>query len=183
MGIGRNSLMLALVTGLGLISASARHQAMSHDGTGWRTIAWPFPRDAWPAGRAYRCPAARCGGDVEVYIRPKIGFCNCTTGVTDDDEVDRVTDLDLISARFSPVAEGAEIRVAGLKGRARVYQLVKADGSVRVAEGIALAQSCDLIVAVVVGDASSHTAQDAVQELLWEAVTTWVRDILEGRAT
>ncbi|WP_315833727.1 hypothetical protein [Bradyrhizobium prioriisuperbiae] len=182
MGSVRYSLMLALVAGLGLISAPARQQAASHDGGGWQTIAWPFPRDAWPAGRAYRCPATRCGSDVEVYIRPKIGFCsNCATGVADDDEVDRVTDLDLISTRFSPMAEGAAIQVADLKGRARNYQLTKADGSVRAAEGIALSQSCDLIVAVVVGDASSHTAQDAVRELLSEAVTTWVRDILEGR--
>jgi len=35
--------------------------------------------------------------DIEVYLRPKIGFCNCDSGVADDDEVDRVADLDLIS--------------------------------------------------------------------------------------
>ena len=35
---------------------------------------------------------------VELYVRPKIGFCNCDRGVADDDEVDRVADLDLISA-------------------------------------------------------------------------------------
>ncbi len=181
--IGRGSLMLVLVAGLGLISASVRHQAASHEAIAWQPIAWPFPRDAWPAGRAYRCPATRCGGDIDVYIRPKIGFCNCTTGVADDDEVDRVTDLDLISARFSPVGEGREIQVDSLRGRARTYQLVKADGSTRRVEGIALSQTCDLIVAVVVGDASSGTAQGAVQSLLSDAVTTWVRDILEGRAT
>lgn len=182
--IGSRLLRIALLAGLGLIVAPVGHQAMSHDSTGWRTIAWPFPRDAWPVGRAYRCPASRCGGDVEVYIRPKVGFCsNCATGVSDDDEVDRVTDLDLISARFSPMATGAEIRVADLKGRARNYQLTQADGSVRAAEGIALSQNCDLIVAVVVGETSSRMAQDAVRELLSESVTTWVRDILEGRAT
>lgn len=181
--IGYRLLRMVLVVGLGLmIAATARQPAVSHEGPGWQPIAWPFPRDAWPVGRAYRCPAARCGGEVEVYVRPKVGFCsNCATGVSDDDEVDRVTDLDLISTRFNPMANGKEIRVADLKGRARVYQLIKADGSARVAEGIALSQSCDLIVAVVVGDASSGTAQDAVRELLSDAVTTWVRDILEGR--
>ena len=26
----------------------------------WREISWPFPRDGWPAGRAFRCES--CGG-------------------------------------------------------------------------------------------------------------------------
>ena len=38
--------MLAGVAG----SDHARSQA-----EGWREIAWPFPRDGWPAGRAFRC--------------------------------------------------------------------------------------------------------------------------------
>ena len=63
----------------------------------WHEIAWPFPRDGWPAGRAFHCAGEPCGGDVELYVRPKAGFCNCDSGVADDDEVDRVTDLDLIS--------------------------------------------------------------------------------------
>src|ERR1700740_759687 len=45
----------------------------------WQEIAWPFPRDGWPAGRAFRCEA--CGGErggVELYVRPKIGFCHLT---------------------------------------------------------------------------------------------------------
>ena len=74
---------------------------------GWREIAWPFPRDGWPAGRAFRCGAALCGTEVELYVRPKIGFCNCDSGVADDDEVDRVADLDLISDRASHRARRA----------------------------------------------------------------------------
>ena len=55
---------------------------------GWWPAAWPFPRDGWPPGRAWR------GHDLEVYIRPKLGFCgNCDTGVVTDEEVDRVTDI------------------------------------------------------------------------------------------
>ena len=30
-------------------------QAASGDDRRWREIAWPYPRDAWPAGRAFRC--------------------------------------------------------------------------------------------------------------------------------
>src|SRR5947199_7919293 len=66
----------------------------------WREIAWPFPRDGWPAGRAFRCAPALCGEAVELYVRPKIGFCNCDSGVADDEEVDRVADLDLITPHF-----------------------------------------------------------------------------------
>src|ERR1700742_1346330 len=57
----------------------------------WREISWPFPRDGWPAGRAFRCEQASCVAGSEIYVRAKIGFCNCDTGVADDDEVDRVT--------------------------------------------------------------------------------------------
>jgi hypothetical protein len=119
----------------------------------WREISWPFPRDGWPAGRAFRCDA--CGGElggVEFYVRPKIGFCNCTTGVADDDEVDRVADLDLISPRFAPREAGSAVRVAGLAGRSRVYDLAMADGTRRAAVGIALSQRCDLLVAVAQGN-------------------------------
>ena len=70
----------------------------------WQEIAWPYPRDGWPAGRAFRCDG--CVGGIELYVRPKIGFCNCDSGVADDDEVDRVADLDLISERFAPLAPG-----------------------------------------------------------------------------
>ena len=72
----------------------------------WQEIAWPFPRDGWPAGKAFRCGVAACGGEVELYVRPKMGFCNCDRGVADDDEVDRVADLDLMSEHFAPLAPG-----------------------------------------------------------------------------
>src|ERR1700743_30203 len=65
----------------------------------WRETAWPFPRDGWPAGRAFRCDSSACGGDVELYVRPKIGFCNCDTGGADDDEGDRVADTRLVDPR------------------------------------------------------------------------------------
>jgi len=55
-----------------------------------------------------------CGEDTEVYVRPKIGFCNCDSGVADDDEVDRVADLDLISPRFVPLRDGDVVRVADM---------------------------------------------------------------------
>ena len=74
----------------GALSGVAAYQKVRLQGDSdqahWREIAWPFPRDGWPAGRALRCEDAACGEAVELYLRPKIGFCNCDTGVADDDE-------------------------------------------------------------------------------------------------
>ena len=115
-----------------------------------------------------------------MHIRPKIGFCNCTTGVTDDEEVDRVSDLDLISAQFTPRGAGTTVEVAHLKGRARDYQLQNADGTVFPARGVALSQGCDLIVAVVEGNVGAN--EPALNDVLAAAVTGWVRDSLDGRS-
>jgi hypothetical protein len=130
------------------VSAQEAHSPEAH----WREIAWPYPRDAWPAGRAFRCDAESCGGAVEVYVRPKIGFCNCDTGVADDDEVDRVADLDLISERFEAREAGRVVQLADLSGRARNYELKMSDGSKHSAIGIALSHRCDLLVAVAQGE-------------------------------
>ena len=126
----------------------------------WREISWPFPRDGWPAGRAFACES--CGGErggVELYVRAKIGFCNCTTGVADDDEVDRVADLDLMTPRFAPREAGRAVRVGDLSGRSRAYDLAMADGARHAAVGIALSQRCDLLVAVAQGAAAPAELQ------------------------
>src|SRR6202162_82071 len=117
----------------------------------WQEIAWRFPRDGWPAGRAFRCSGELCGDEVELYVRPKIGFCNCDSGVADDDEVDRVADLDMISPNFVPGAPGNVIRVADMSGRSRAYDLDMSDGSHHAAVGIAVSHRCNLLVAVAQG--------------------------------
>jgi len=129
----------------------------------WQEIAWPFPRDGWPAGRAFRCESC---GEVELYVRPKIGFCNCATGVADDDEVDRVTDLDLISERFAPARAGDVVRVADLAGRSRFYALKMQDGADHTAIGIALSHRCDLLVAVAQGRAEQAELQRVALDYL-----------------
>ncbi|MBR0693744.1 hypothetical protein [Bradyrhizobium lablabi] len=138
--------MVAALVLLGGISAVAAYEMIVPRSRGWQEIAWPFPRDGWPAGRAFRCGAADCGDDVEVYVRAKLGFCNCTTGVADDDEVDRVADVDLISPRFVPVRAGDVVRVAEMTGRIRAYD-VEMPGGNRTAIGIAVSRRCDLLVA------------------------------------
>src|SRR6478735_450209 len=136
-----------VVVALGALSAVAAYEA-TPPRENWQEIAWPFPRDGWPAGRAFRCSASSCGEAIEVYVRPKLGFCNCDRGVADDDEVDRVADLDLISPRFAPSAPGQEIRVGDTQGRIRAYDLAMPDGSKHAAVGIAASRRCDLLVAV-----------------------------------
>jgi hypothetical protein len=149
---------------------------------GWREIGWPFPRDGWPAGRAFHCETEACGGEVEVYVRPKIGFCNCDSGVADDDEVDRVADLDLTSERFVPLEAGKAIRIAGMPGRLRTYDLTMADGSRHAAVGIAVSRRCDLLVAVAQGKGSAPAVERVALDFLASSdMARWMMAAMEGR--
>src|SRR4051795_10226621 len=143
----RRPLLTALVVTICTLSGVAAYVAARPAVAGWQEIRWPFPRDGWPAGRAFRCDAALCGEAVELYVRPKIGFCNCDSGVADDDEVDRVADVDLISPRFSADQPGSALQLATMSGRMRSYRLDMPDGSRHAAIGIAISRRCDLMVA------------------------------------
>jgi hypothetical protein len=146
----------------------------------WREIAWPFPRDGWPAGRAFRCDG-ECGG-IELYVRPKLSFCNCDRGVADDDEVDRVSDLDLISPRFAPLRPGEVIHVADMPGRLRAYELRMQDEARRVAVGIAVSHRCDVLVAVAQGPATASDLQRAAAALLeTNEIRRWVQSAMQLR--
>ena len=148
----------------------------------WREIAWPYPRDGWPAGRAFRCTEAICGGDTEIYVRPKLGFCNCDTGVADDDEVDRVADIDLISSRFAPREPGRLVTVAEMPGRLRRYDLAMPDGGRHIAIGIAVSHRCDLLVAVAQGTGDAPEIERAALEFLDRAgLRRWMGSAMEGR--
>jgi hypothetical protein len=114
----------------------------------WREVKWPFLMDQWGTGRAFQCPAAACGVALTLYLRPKVGFCNCTTGVADDEELDRVSDVDLINPRFAPLAEGRPVSVAHMSGRSRAYAVAPR----RAALAIAFNDKCDVVVATLLGD-------------------------------
>jgi hypothetical protein len=172
---------MALVA-LGALSGVAAYERTTPATGDWQEIAWPFPRDGWPAGRAFRCGAAACGDDIEVYLRPKIGFCNCDSGVADDDEVDRVADLDLMSERFAPIEPGRVVRVADMPGRIRAYDLRMADGARRTAVGIAVSRRCDLLVAVAQGKGGASGVQHAALAFLASnKMTSWMTAAMEGR--
>ena len=176
------SSLTAFAVAICMVTGIADFQHARSDIEGWREIAWPVPRDGWPAGRAFRCATELCGDQIEVYVRPKAGFCNCDSGVRDDEEVDRVADLDLMSERFAPLAPGGAIRIAELPGRLRTYDLKMSDGSRRAAIGIAVSRGCDLLVAVAQGRGEAAEVQRVALEFLaTDAVTKWMISALDGR--
>jgi hypothetical protein len=161
------------------ISVSGISGSVSPGDEHWREIAWPFPRDGWPSGRAFRCDAAACGEAVELYARPKIGFCNCDSGVAD--EVDRVADLDLMSQRFDPLAAGEVVKIADMAGRSRRYDLRMTDGSRHAAVGFALSRRCDLLVAVAQGEGAPDGVERVAQKFLAsEQMAHWMTTALNG---
>jgi hypothetical protein len=177
----RGLLISVFAVAIGAASSVAGYQHVRSGNEGWREIAWPFPRDGWPAGRAFHCATAVCGDDVEVYVRPKIGFCNCDSGVADDDEVDRVADLDLMSERFAPLAPGNVVEVADMPGRLRSYDLRMQDGSRHTAVGIAVSRRCDLLVAVAQGTGAASGVQRAALDFLRSSdMARWMTAAMDG---
>jgi hypothetical protein len=87
-------------------------------------VQWPFLMDEWGKGKAFQCKVADCGMEVNLYLRAKIGFCNCTTGIADDEELERLTDFNLVGNQLSAVGVGQPITVAWMKGRSRAYAIV-----------------------------------------------------------
>ena len=168
--------LIVALAGFALIANLVPTPDREEQATGWRRIAWPFPRDAFPPGRAWR------RDDTEVYVRPKIGFCgNCDTGVVEDSEVDGKSDIDLFDARFTPLRDGKRIRITDLGGRARLYKIGR-DGREQLAQGIAVSHNCDLIVAVVVGKVDDDAvARNAQRFLETNTVQVWLNAILEGK--
>jgi hypothetical protein len=114
----------------------------------WQEIAWTFPRDGWPAGRAFRCASCGEGGaGVELYVRPKIGFCNCATGVSDEAELERVADTELLRAKTRALGSGRPIKVGWMRGLTRSYSASDGETGERLVS-IAYNDECDVVVAV-----------------------------------
>jgi hypothetical protein len=141
----------------------------------WTEVKWPFLLDQWGTGRAFRCRAADCGHELNIYLRPKLGFCNCTTGVADDAELDRVGDLELLSDKFAGLADGRAIKVHWMSGRSRPYQVAIPYASPRTALAIAFNDKCDVVVATVVADRARLPAAEgvALDFLNGEVVLRW----------
>ncbi len=126
----------------------------------WSEESWPFPIDQWGTGRAFRCADGACGAELQVYLRAKIGFCRCATGVSDDDEIDRVGDTELFGSDYKPLVPGHSVDAGLLRGRARQFMVRNALGPSKPVLTIALANKCDAVVATVVGDSGVTPAQE-----------------------
>ena len=133
----------------------------------WSEVVWPFPIDQWGKGTAFRCKAADCSTEVSVYIRAKVGFCDCATGVADDEELDRVSDFDLFGNRLTALGPGQPITVAWMKGRSRAFSIGGASRAEKSALSIGFNNRCDVMVATaVLGDDRPGVIEPAVLAFL-----------------
>jgi hypothetical protein len=113
----------------------------------WTEAKWRFPMDQWGLGKAFDCAAADCGGQVQLYVRPKIGFCNCATGVSDETELERVADTELLRAKSRALGPGRPIKVGWMRGLSRSYAASDGETTERLVS-VAYNDECDVVVAV-----------------------------------
>lgn len=133
----------------------------------WTEVQWPFLVDQWGKGKAFRCAAEDCGTEVNLYLRAKIGFCNCSTGVSDDEELERLSDFDLMGTHIANLGDGRPVTVAWMKGRSRSYAFTGAARGGKTALSVAFNDRCDAIVAtVVVGHDKPVVLEPGVVEFL-----------------
>jgi hypothetical protein len=165
--------MAGVLAGDSMTLGAGRQPADAGKLAAWSEVKWPFPLDQWGIGRAFRCQAADCGADISLYLRAKLGFCNCATGVSDDAELDRVGDLELLSAKFNGLRDGDPITVGWMKGRSRPYQVAMRYGSPRTALAIAFNDKCDVVVATVVADDIPPAERAALGFLNGDLVLRW----------
>jgi hypothetical protein len=128
-------------------SASANPTLTAAIAPVWTEAKWPFPMDQWGLGKAFVCAAADCGGQVDLYVRPKIGFCNCATGVSDETELERVADTELLSAKTRSLGPGRPIKVGWMRGLSRSYAASDGETGARLVS-VAFNDECDVVVAV-----------------------------------
>src|SRR5262249_10100936 len=132
--------------------------------------------DQWGSGLAFRCSAEKCGSEIHLYLRAKIGFCRCATGVSDDDEIDRVGDLELIGTDYKPLAPGHAVTAGPMTARARLFAVGGPFQPPQSILTIALAHTCDAIVATIAAKPESETAQEtnALDFLRSAGIQHWV---------
>lgn len=139
-----------ILCALGVWLASRGDAAATTPHPVWAEVQWPFPIDEWGIGKAYQCRAADCGAEVNVYVRAKLGFCNCTTGVADDAELERLSDFGLVGGEVAALGAGLPIDVGWMKGRSRAYAVSTAGHDRTSALSAAFNSDCDAIVATAV---------------------------------
>jgi hypothetical protein len=171
-GLFAQYVVLALAAFCVAAQAGENNESATHI---WQDMKWPLAIDPWPAGRAFQCGKADCGADIELYVRPKLGFCNCATGITEDSEIDQVGDLAAIGPDFVPLGAGRAILVGDMKGLARNYRVRMSSGDVH-ALAIVTSKKCDVVVITIASTATipAGTEQAALALLNSARVLPWL---------
>ncbi len=148
----------------------------------WSEENWPFLIDQWGVGKAFTCASADCGVRIDLFVRPKIGFCNCSTGVSDDAELQRVADTELIGGDAKPLGPSHPVKVGWMRGLSRAYFVSNessAPSKVAMNRVISVAfnDECDVVVALVtLGDGDPAVIEPAVVSFLnTRPVVLWVK--------
>jgi hypothetical protein len=132
----------------------------------WTETRWPFLMDQWGIGKAFVCAPADCGAQIDVYVRPKIGFCNCSTGVSDDAELERVADTELVSPEIRPLGPGRPVKIGWMQGLSRAYR-ASGDKTGERLLSVAFNDECDVVVAVAkLGSGNPTVTEPAVMAFL-----------------
>ena len=141
----------------------------------WTEVQWPFPTDQWGRGKAFKCEPADCGTKTTLYLRAKLGFCDCTSGVASDADLDRMSDFDLVGGEVSPLGAGQPVTIARMKGRSRAYALTARNRPGKTAISIVFNDRCDMIVATVVmlHDRPATVEDDVIELLNSRTVLDW----------
>ena len=170
-----NIFVVAVAFGLGgaiatlawLASGYPSDALLSNGRPTWSEVTWPFAPDEWGKGKAFRCKASDCGTEINLFVRAKIGFCNCTTGIADDADLDRMGDLDLVGGQVGALGDGRPISVGHMQGRIRGYTLTPRNPLAKTAISAAFNDRCDMVVAtVVLPHGRPATIEPAVIEFL-----------------
>jgi hypothetical protein len=166
--VGASTFFAWPLPGRATVAAPPSHPVFSE-------VEWPYPTDEWGKGKAFRCAAADCGAEVNLFVRAKIGFCNCKTGVSDDDELDRLSDFRLMGGNRSVLGAGHPIEVAWMKGRSRAYAIADRYRAPNSALAIAFNDRCDAIVATVLvaHDRPAAIEPGVIEFLNSETIVHW----------
>jgi hypothetical protein len=165
---------LSFCVGLGLQNTG--HATPAPERAVWVEAKWPFPMNQWGQGKAFQCKAADCGAAIDLYIRAKVGFCSSTLGVADDDELDRLSDFDLLEGRAAALTKSHEVKIAGMKGRIRTYVVTSLGRPQTYALSVAFNSNEDAVVATALFEGAQLAAIESIviQFLGGEIVQRWV---------
>ncbi len=103
---------------------------------------------------------------MTLYLRAKIGLCNCTTGIADDYDLDRMGDTFLLG-EVSPSGPGHPVSIAWMKGRSRAYKITSRGLSGKTILSVVYNERCDMIAATAVfGHDRPKTIEPSVMDFL-----------------